>query len=276
MNRITKKNLFLKKYGKKAFVSYITAGFPDLSTTEKLVEILEENGVDIVELGMPFSDPIADGPTIQYASSQALEKGINLGKFFKLIRKIRKKSEIPLIMMSYYNPILQFGLKRFAHQAALAGLDGVIVPDMPPEEAKPLNAELSEKNLFLIFLVSPVTEEHRIKKIARESKGFIYYVSLTGVTGMRDNIADDLAQKIKLIKKTSTLPVYVGFGISNPEQAKFVLKYADGVIFGSAIIKQIQKNYGKKNFLQKIAGFIKNFTRRPNPEAGCCIGEKKR
>jgi len=261
MNRILKRNIRLKQSGKKAFVAYITAGFPNIKVTEQLVSTLEKSGVDFIELGMPFSDPIADGPTIQYASAWALKKGMNLVKYLKLIRRLRKKTQLPLIMMTYYNPIFKFGLKRFAQAAANSGIDGVIVPDLPPEEAVDLKRNLQAKKISLIFLLAPTSDIKRIKKIVRLSSGFIYYVSLTGVTGTRGKLPSDLIKKVRLIKQHSRIPIYVGFGISSPKQVKYISQFADGVIIGSAIIKIIQTKYGKKGFLRNIERFIVNLNR---------------
>jgi len=261
MNRILKRNIKLKQSGKKAFVAYITAGFPNIKVTEQLVSTLEKSGVDFIELGMPFSDPIADGPTIQYASAQALKKGMNLLKYLKLIQRLRKKTRLPLIMMTYYNPVFKFGLNRFAQAAAKSGIDGVIVPDLPPEEAIDLKRNLQAKKISLIFLLAPTSDIKRIKKIARLSSGFIYYVSLTGVTGARSKLPRDLTRKVRLIKKHSRIPIYVGFGISGPQQVKYISQFADGVIIGSAIIKIIQSKYGKKGFLRIIERFIASLNR---------------
>ncbi|MFH2139089.1 MAG: tryptophan synthase subunit alpha [Candidatus Omnitrophota bacterium] len=256
MNRIDAKNALLKKNKKKAFVAYITAGFPNTAVTEKLIPVLEKNGADFIELGMPFSDPIADGPTIQKSSYIALKNGMTMNKFFRLVRNVRKKSQVPLIMMTYYNLIYNYGFKRFAEIARKSGLDGVIVPDLPIEEAQDLNENLRSEKISLIFLISPVTEKSRMKKISKVSEGFIYYVSLTGVTGVRDKLPDDLVENVRLIKNVTKKPVYVGFGVSTSEQVKQVSETADGVIVGSAIIKAITENYGKKDFLKKVGRFI--------------------
>lgn len=261
MNRIIQKWLQLKKINKKAFVVYITAGFPDISTTEKIVYALEKGGVDFIELGMPFSDPIADGPTIQYSSAVALDKGMSVQRYLQLIRRLRRRTRLPLIMMSYYNPIFKFGTKNFTKQATSAGLDGVIIPDLPPEEAQEFNRILNAQNISQIFLISPVTEQHRIKKITKISSGFVYYVSLTGVTGVRKRLASDLRRQIRKVKLLSRLPVFVGFGVSTPEQVSEITKVADGVIVGSVIIKIIQKNFGKRNLYTKISAFIKSMNK---------------
>jgi len=207
---------------------------------------------------MPFSDPVADGPVIQQASALALKKGMGMIKYLKLIKDLRRKTVVPLIMMSYYNPIFKYGITKFAKDAAMAGLDGVIVPDLPPEESTGLNKALLKNSVCQIFLVSPLTELRRIRKIARISSGFIYYVSLTGVTGIRNTLGADLSKQVSRIKKAAKIPVFVGFGVSKPEHVKKVNKVADGVIVGSAIIKIINESNSKKQLEKKISRFIRS------------------
>ncbi len=255
MNRLKEKTHNLNKLNKKAFVAYLTAGYPTLKMTEKLVLLIEKNGADIIELGMPFSDPIADGPTIQYSSSEALKQGMTMNKFFNLIQKLRKKTQIPLVMMGYYNPIFQYGIKKFAKKAAKIGLDGVIIPDLPPEESKSLTLVLKEAGISQIFLISPVTDLDRIKMISRVSSGFIYYVCVTGVTGARNNIPAGYAQQVRKIKEVTKTPVYVGFGISTPSQVKSITRCADGVIIGSALIKIIQQSKNENNLFKEISSY---------------------
>ncbi len=257
-NRIIEKNKNLDISKKKAFVAYISAGFPDLKTTIELVEILTRNKVDFIELGMPFSDPVADGPVIQRSSALALKKGMNMIKYLRLIKTLRKKTDVPLIMMSYYNPIFKYGISKFAKDASIAGLDGVIVPDLPPEESDELNKQLLKNSIFQIFLISPLTPPERIRKISRISSGFIYYVSLAGVTGTRNTLGADLSKQVRLIKKTSKTPVFVGFGVSKPEHVRKVNEVADGVIVGSAIIKIIDESINKKQIKMKIGRFIRS------------------
>lgn len=261
MNRIIQKNKLLKNRGDKALVAYITAGFPNIKATEKLVEILALNGVDFIELGFPFSDPVADGPTIQKASAQALKNGMTWHRFFNLVKRLRKKTAIPLILMSYFNPIFQFGIENFAKKASQSGLDAVIVPDLPPEESTQLHKLLRRKNICQVFLISPVTQRDRIKTICRNSDGFIYYVSLTGVTGERKNLPNDLGNHVRTLKKICHLPVFVGFGISTPQQAAEVLKFSDGIIIGSAIINIIIKSYPKTDYYKKVASYIRTIKR---------------
>ncbi len=257
MNRIEKKFIQLKNNKKKAFIAFITAGFPDLSTTAELVLSLEKNGVDIIELGVPFSDPLADGAVIQYASAYSLKKGTNLFKILSLVKKLRKSTSIPICLMTYYNPVFRFGEKNFIDQAVLSGVDGVIIPDLPPEEAGEFIHYANDSGLANICFVAPTTSSARIKVISKKAKGFIYYVSLTGVTGKRNKLSVDLKTNLAKIKKLTFLPVCVGFGISNAQQAKAVSKISDGVIIGSAIVEKIKKNIGRCNLVERVASFVK-------------------
>jgi len=246
MNRIDKKFSGLRKRGEKAFIAYITAGYPNLPATEKIIHILEDAGVDIIELGMPFSDPMADGLTIQRASEHSLRQGTTLKKVLKLVSRVRKKSAIPLVLMSYLNPVYNYGVRKFIDEAALAGLDGAIFPDLPPEEAGMFREVIKRRDFCLIFLASSASTPHRWKAIARASRGFVYYISLMGVTGARQKLPPDIYENVKRIKRITTKPVCVGFGVSNPRQAGKVADVADGVIVGSAIVNEISGGLGKK------------------------------
>ena len=256
MNRIDKKFNQLKNQGKKAFIAFITAGYPDLSITAKLVIELEKKGVDIIELGVPFSDPLADGPTIQDASGYSLKQGINLVKILGLVKQLRKHTSLPICLMTYYNPVFCFGEKKFVNQAVLAGVDGVIIPDLPYEEAREFSHYARQRGLDNICFVSPTSSATRIRAILKVARGFIYYVSLTGVTGSRSHLAVDLKTKLSLIKKLTTKPVCVGFGISSAQQVKAVRKISDGVIVGSAIVAKIKQNLGNRNLVQRVGSFV--------------------
>lgn len=262
MNRIDKKFKELKKRKTKAFIAYITAGDPSLAATARMVRVLEGSGVDIIELGVPFSDPLADGPTIQAASHRALKKKITLTKIFAMVKKLRKGTEIPLVFMTYYNPVLRYGVERFFRSCRANGVDGVIVPDLPCEEAGDLVRYGRQNNVATIFLVAPTSTAKRIREIARLSRGFIYYVSLTGVTGARVSLPPEIASNVKRIKSMTDKPVAVGFGISNPKQAQAVAGSADGVIVGSALVKMIgERRSAMSNimkFTQNLAGAIHN------------------
>jgi len=261
MDRIRNTFARLKKDGKKAFIAYITAGDPSLRSTEKLAIELEKSGVDIIEFGIPFSDPLADGPTIQKASQRAIARGGNLRSILKLVCSVRKKVSIPIIFMTYYNIVANYGARNFVIDSKKAGADGVIVPDLPPEEASEL-IRFSEENRFaLIFLAAPTSTDSRLKMIAKRSKGFIYYVSLTGVTGARRKLPKDLIRHVKKLKRYTDKPVCVGFGISSTVQAAQIAKVADGVIVGSAIIKIIESNLKSGHLYKRVSRFVKGLAR---------------
>ena len=228
---------------RKALITFITAGDPTLAATEKLVFQLEKAGADIIELGIPFSDPLADGPVIQASHLRALKKNVSLANVLKLVRKVRKKTSIPICFMLSYNLVLRHGTEKFYREAAAAGVDGVIIPDLPPEEA-PVSSQLSAVNT--VFLVAPTSTDERIKLAAENSSGFIYLISVAGITGKRQKVAEDLKPLVSRIRNFSQLPVAVGFGISKPSQAAEVAKIADGVIVGSAIVDLI----GRKRISQ--------------------------
>jgi len=256
MNRIDLKFKELKKKKKKAFIPFITAGDPNLSTTANLVLGFEQAGADIIELGVPFSDPLADGPTIQASSQRALKKGINLSKILKTVGQIRQKSEVPIALMSYYNPIFYYGEAKFIRDAKRCGVDGVIVPDLPPEEAKNFIRLAKRVGLSTVFFLAPTTTFSRMKRIVKASTGFIYYVSITGVTGVKKGFAKENTAKIRAAKRLTKKPICVGFGVSTPAQVKSMAKMADGVIVGSAIIRQIEKYAGKKNLVKNVTRFV--------------------
>ncbi|MBN2096950.1 MAG: tryptophan synthase subunit alpha [Candidatus Omnitrophica bacterium] len=255
-NRIDGKFRQLRREKKKAFVAFITAADPNLSTTEKLALAFERLGVDILELGVPFSDPLADGPVIQAASRRALRNKVNLGVIFKLIKRLRKKIELPIVLLTYYNIIFHAGLKNFVQAAKNSGADGVVVPDLPVEEAGDLIKISKMNNFATIFLLAPTSSASRIKRIAASSTGFIYYVSLTGTTGMRKKLPPELISRLRQLKGLTRKPVCVGFGVSGSAQAKSLARVADGVIVGSAIIKVIEKHLGKKDLVQRVTRFV--------------------
>ena len=233
MSRIS--DVFQKR---KALIIFITAGDPSLSTTEKLIYQLEKSGADIIELGIPFSDPLADGPVIQASHQRALKKDVSLADVFKLVAKVRKKTQIPICFMLSYNLVFNYGVEKFYEQAGKVGLDGVIVPDLPPEE---FGVASSEFGVDTVFLLAPTSTDERMKLAAEKSSGFLYLISVTGITGKRASLAGDLQTLTKRVKGYSKLPVAVGFGISKPAQAAEVAKIADGVIVGSAIVDLIAK-----------------------------------
>jgi tryptophan synthase alpha chain len=259
MNRIDIKFKELKQKNKKAFIVYICAGDPDIATTKELVLEFDKAGADIIELGVPFSDPLADGPTIQRASQRALKNRVNLPIIFSMVKALRKKTDIPLILMTYYNPGYNYGIKNFMTDAKNAGADGVIVPDLIPEEAGELIAASKPCGFDTIFLAAPTSPTERLQLIAKKSSGFIYYVSLTGVTGERKSLPADIRRHIRRLKDITKKPVCVGFGVSTPQQVKDLSRFCDGVIVGSAVIKRIEENLKNKGaIVKKTAGFVKS------------------
>lgn len=260
MNRIDKEFKELREKGKKAFIAFIMAGDPSITITKKLIFELHKQGVDIIELGIPFSDPLADGPTIQKASERGLKSKTTLSVVFNLVRNAGLEIHIPIVFLIYYNLVFHYGLERFVKDASIAGVDGVVIPDLPPEESKELRAIAKKHKFSVIHLLAPTSSGDRIRKIADASSGFIYYVSLTGTTGARKKLPDELVASLKGIKRTTKKPVCVGFGISTPQQVKEVQKIADGVIVGSAIIKVIEQNIGKKDLVKKVGRFVKRLS----------------
>jgi len=253
MNRIEKVFRKLGKDEKKAFIPYIMAGDPTLERTRETTLLCERCGADIVELGVPFTDPLADGPTIQRAAERGLEAGINLKKVVGLVRQLRQDTQIPLVLMTYYNPVFKYGVERFVREAVHAGVDGLIIPDLPPEEAGELIGATNPDVLAVIFLLAPTSTSQRTKKIGHVSRGFIYYVSMTGITGSRLDLDAALQASVENVRKTTNKPVAVGFGISTPEEARTVAKFADGVIVGSAIVRRLHESpEGIKDFLLEL------------------------
>ncbi|NTV28952.1 MAG: tryptophan synthase subunit alpha [Candidatus Omnitrophica bacterium] len=260
MNRIDAKFSELRKARKKAFVAFITAGDPSLRATEVLVPALGEAGADIIELGVPFSDPLADGATIQAASQRALKQGVTLRKILRSVASIRKSSDVPIALMTYYNPVHHFGVKAFVSAARGAGVDGVIIPDLPVEESGELRSEALRQGLSTIFFLAPTTDPVRIPGIVKASTGFIYFVSVAGVTGARTELPADLVGKIRLAKSRTDKPVCVGFGISAPGQVRALGKVADGVIVGSAIVQEICRHAGRRDMPERVASLVRRLS----------------
>lgn len=238
MNRIDEKFRELKQKGRKALIPFVTAGDPDYETTKRLVLELEKSGADLIELGVPFSDPVAEGPVIQQASLRALQGGTTLKGIFELVRELRPKVQVPLLLMMYVNTIFRFGTERFFSLCKECGIDGVIVPDLPFEEREEIAPMAEKYGVYPISLVTPTSRE-RIAKIARECRGFLYCVSSTGVTGMRSCFSTDFNEFFAAVKANTKVPCAVGFGISTPNQAAVMQSYCDGVIVGSAIVKLV-------------------------------------
>jgi len=258
MNRIDNKFKELRPVSRKAFIAYITAGDPDLAATKKIALRLEASGVDILELGVPFSDPIADGPTIQAASYRALAGKTTVKKIFAMVRNLRADTEMPIVFMTYYNPVLRYELGKFFADCRKSGVDGVIVPDLPCEEAADLITCARRDGVATIFLASPTSTRGRLKEIVKKSRGFIYYVSLTGVTGARSELPGDVSSKISQIRSITDKPVAVGFGVSSPAQAGRIARVSDGVIVGSAIVKIIGE---KRNMASRVEVFAKGLAK---------------
>ena len=260
MSRIDRTFKELKKARKKAFIAFITAGYPSLAATEKLLLSLPSAGVDVIELGIPFSDPLADGPLIQEASRIALQKGTSLRKVLEMVKRARAKVSIPICFMSYYNPIMRMGEDEFIRRACEAGVDGLIVPDFPFEEARSFARRCARAGVDFISFISPTTEPRRAKNICRNAKGFIYYVSLTGVTGLRQRLPPELSRGVSACRRLARVPVCVGFGVSTPEQVRQVRRFSDGVIVGSAIIRKIKESAGKPGFQRRVSSFVQGLS----------------
>lgn len=261
MGRIEERFAALKREGKKTFIAYLTAGDPGLEATEELIPALEAAGVDIIEVGVPFSDPTADGPAIQAASQRALKQGATLEKILAMIGRIRRKSRIPIVLFTYYNPILSYGPERFATDAAAVGADGILIVDLPPEEADELRQYSDPAGLAFITLIAPTTDPKRARKILRGATGFVYYISVTGVTGTAVPRADDVRQEVERLRGMTSLPVAVGFGISTPAQAAAIAPLADGVVVGSALVRLIGERGKKTGLIEDAVSFADDIRR---------------
>ncbi len=243
MNRIDAAFAQLRKQRRKALIAFLTVGFPSVALTPRIVKALESEGVDLIELGIPFSDPLADGPTIQAASQSALHQGVTPRGVLRIVRMLRRQGvALPVALLTYYNPVYRYGVRRFCRDSAEHGVDGLIIPDLPPEEAAELVKSARSFGIDTIFLASPTSPPERLNRIARSSRGFIYYVSLTGVTGARGSLPEEVSTPVVRLKKMTDLPVCVGFGISRAEQVRRVARVADGVIVGSALLDSIGRS----------------------------------
>ncbi|HKV55213.1 MAG TPA: tryptophan synthase subunit alpha [Candidatus Binataceae bacterium] len=251
----------LSKRGQSALIPFIVAGDPDLERTQRLVIEFAARGADLIELGVPFSDPMADGPANQRASARGLASGATLAAIMSAVAELRKETQIPIILFGYYNPIFRYGCERLCADAARAGVDGLLVVDLPPEEAGELAAPARANGLDLIYLLAPTTPLERGRKVARSASGFLYYVSVTGVTGARATLAADLAQNVTALRSVTNLPIGVGFGISSPEQANEVARFADAVVVGSAISLLIEKHATSPDLVTTVGEFIGSLKR---------------
>jgi tryptophan synthase alpha chain len=251
----------LKERGWTGFIPYITAGDPDLSTTEALVVELERRGSDVIELGVPFSDPIADGPVNQASAQRALRHQVSLSDILQMVGRLRERTEVPIVLFTYYNPVHKYGLERFVSRAADVGVDGVLALDLPPEESDEYVALMRDRGLDTIFLIAPNSPEARIRLISSYVTGFVYYVSRTGVTGEREKLSDTIGPTVEKIRNHTRHPVAVGFGVSRPDQATEIAGYADAVVVGSAIVRRIEEAEGDPDVVSRIGDFVETLTR---------------
>jgi tryptophan synthase alpha chain len=258
MSRISDTFAELKRSRRGGFIPFITAGDPHLLATELLLVELAAAGADIIELGVPFSDPVADGEMIQRASERARRNGVTLRDALTCVSHVRQYIDVPVVLFSYFNPLLKFGKDRLADEAKRAGVDGVLVTDLTPEEATPWTDAFRERGLDPIFLIAPTTSDERVARIAQQSSGFIYAVSRAGVTGARDEIADDAEALVKRVRSRSKLPIAVGFGISTPEQVRQVWRFADAAVIGSAIVSEVEKLGNSANLVKCVGEFARS------------------
>jgi tryptophan synthase alpha chain len=256
MKRIEKKFASLRAKNEKALVVYLTAGDPSLSITKKLILGLEKAGVDILEIGVPFSDPTADGPVIQAASQRALKSGTTLQGVLDLVAEVRKVSEIPIVLFGYFNPIFAYGVKKFSEAAHTAGVDGVLVVDLPYEEAKELRIYTDAIGIDFISLIAPTTDTKRLGIIAADATGFLYYISITGITGTTAPKIENIKKEVGKIRKITKLPIVVGFGISKPQQAREIARFADGIVIGSAVVSMINENRKNRDLVKIVSDYV--------------------
>ncbi|MCX6339394.1 MAG: tryptophan synthase subunit alpha [Candidatus Aureabacteria bacterium] len=259
-NRIDARFNELARERRTGFIAYITAGDPQPSLTAPLVLEIEKRGADFIELGVPFSDPLADGAVNQRAAERALAHGVDVRRVFGIVTKIRKSSEIPIIIFTYLNPVLSYGYARFARDAARAGVDGILSLDLPPEEAARYEAELARRGVNGIFIIAPTTPADRMKLIARHARGFIYYVSRTGVTGVRAHLAAELAHRLRLVRRMTHTPIAVGFGISTAAHVRAVARLADAVVVGSALVSEIEHHREKSDLVTRVGEKVAQLT----------------
>ncbi|HVS80314.1 MAG TPA: tryptophan synthase subunit alpha [Pyrinomonadaceae bacterium] len=257
MSRIAESFARLKQEGKKGFIPFITAGDPDLKTTHELIVELARIGATVIELGVPFSDPMADGPVIQRASERALRQRFGLKEILQTVAAVRRQTEVPIVLFSYFNPLLQFGIEKLAREAKAAGVDGILVTDLAPEEAGRFAAILRAHEIDLIFLVAPTSTDARLKMVAERASGFIYAVSRTGVTGAQAEMSVESEKLVSRVRQFSDLPVAVGFGISKPDQVADVWRYADAAVVGSAIVGEIEKAQSAAEAVSMVGRFAR-------------------
>ena len=257
MSRIAARFADLKREGHKGFIPFITAGDPDLDTSLAIMLKLAELGADVIELGVPFSDPMADGPTIQRSSQRALETGVRLSDVLELAGEFRSRSEVPVVLFSYLNPVFRFGIEEFATAAEEAGIDGLLLTDAIEDEAAVISSRLAESNIDLISLVAPTTSDERLNAICGSARGFVYAVSRAGVTGAQSNISSSGRVLVERVRNFTKLPVAVGFGISTASQVLDVWRYADAAVVGSAIVAEIERSSDSKNVIENVETFVR-------------------
>jgi tryptophan synthase alpha chain len=260
--RITQKFEQLKAEGRKAFIPYITAGDPDLATTESLLLALARAGADVIELGVPFSDPMADGPVIQRASERALKNTVGVTEILPLVERFRQVSDVPIVLFTYFNPLMQFARENAGQRLKAAGIDGVLITDLIPEEAESFIAEMRTAGVDTIFLVAPTSTDERIELIARQTRGFVYVVARTGVTGVRESMSLAVSELVERVRQQTSLPVAVGFGISTPEQVREVWGYADGAVVGSRLVQEIENNLDSPQLIERVAQLARELNGR--------------
>lgn len=244
--------------GRRGFIPFVTAGDPDLPTTRALIVELARSGATLIELGVPFSDPVADGPVIQRSSERALSRGVGLSDVLETLADARRETDVPVILFSYFNPLLQFGVGRLAEESARAGADGILVTDLVPEESADFNTALARRGLAQIFLVAPTTSDARLRTVAASAGGFVYAVSRAGVTGARTSLSDEAERLVSRVRATTDLPVAVGFGVSTPEHVAEVWRYADAAVVGSALVSEIEKNAGRPDLVARVGAFARS------------------
>ncbi len=259
MSRITDRFELLKREGRRAFIPYITAGDPDLATTEELILALDAAGADVIELGVPFSDPMADGPVIQRASERALKNPIGpigVADILPMVERVRRRSDVPLLLFTYYNPLMQFTRENAGEKLKAAGIDGVLVTDLIPEEADAFVAGMRRAEIDTVFLAAPTSTDARLKLIAQYSSGFVYVVARTGVTGIRESVLGEVRSLVERVRKQTALPVAVGFGISKSEHVQEVWGYADGAVVGTRLVLEIEQNLDSPKLVDRIAELV--------------------
>ncbi len=257
MNELAKQLTAIKRAGKKALIPFITAGDPDLAVTEKLMAALAENGADVIELGIPFSDPLADGPVLQLAAGRALASGTTAEGVFEMVARFRKTCDLPVALLAYYNPVYRYGLQKFCRRAAQAGVSGLVVPDLPLEEAADLDAASEEEGIINVRFLAPTTSDSRLEQICKSARGFIYCVTVTGVTGKQAALDPQIAVMLAKARRYTDLPLALGFGISEPEQAKAAAKHGDCVIVGSALVDKIASAEGDARY-EQAGSFVRS------------------